>query len=648
MELYPLRAGESIEVRAFSKGSDQRKQTFVSSWEQVFEVAAEWDLDYDVYFGVAPRVPGPDGKLHGRAENVERIPVVWCDLDAKGDFTKEDRLRQIETFPPTVLVDSGGGFHAFWRLDRDLTPEQGRMVMKHLAAHFCCDDVSDPARILRVPTTRNHKYDPPRFVDIVSFSTNGPWNPEALPKGSLSLLPSTSTDREKRAQLIEQQGGIPESGTTIDGENFAGRDSTIFEYACYLRDQHKTYDEVLEACLKVNITFIPPLNENEVTGRVKSAFTREAPPLITEVIEPVPTQATTTSSNALPTSRFQTVSIHELGDPVKPVWLWEPYFLLNRLVLLDGEEGIGKGLLLCMLAAKFSKEYPFVWFTAEDDPQDDIKPRIRAALEYYGAGSLSDVNVHFVRGDPRFNAENTALFDMLEKTVEAVDARVLVFDPGRSFIGPREGQRDFSYNNEADIRPTMQRLNQLSRDTNVAIPFVHHHNKNAAAPLRYRTTGTGAWRQVVRHQVTMLWDYKSDDGVFGVQKSNIGPTGFVRPYRHEVVDDYAVIVPSDQLDPAPELEIWAQDRAKHNKTSVLVMEADDIVEQVRDWAFANLAPGEDFPNRSALMQSTGLSQEPVKVAIQVLREEKWIVRPKGRQGGGYIWDPKWQPGDGHE
>lgn len=284
MELYPLSSGESIEVRAFPTDPvGHRVQRFFPSWDDVDEAAQSLSLDYDVYFGVCPRVPGPNGSLGGHASNVARCPVLWLDLDAKGDFDKNARLTQLQDVPPSLLVDSGGGFHAFWRLTSDLPPQRARQVMKRMESHFHSDPTSDPSRILRWPGTRNYKYDPPRFVDIID-SNDRLWTPEELPQADIDEEPTPVSDRDKRALIIASQG-IPKGGAVIDGEEFAGRDAALFEYARYLRDSYRDYDDVISLCRDANQLMDPPLSDETVIGKVKSAFTHEPPPQITEVLE---------------------------------------------------------------------------------------------------------------------------------------------------------------------------------------------------------------------------------------------------------------------------------------------------------------------------------------------------------------------------
>jgi hypothetical protein len=59
--------------------------------------------------------------------------------------------------PPSAIVHSGGGYHAYWLLDkptRDLNT--ARQVLQGLARTFDGDSLS-PAQSLRLPGTANHK-----------------------------------------------------------------------------------------------------------------------------------------------------------------------------------------------------------------------------------------------------------------------------------------------------------------------------------------------------------------------------------------------------------------------------------------------------------------------------------------------------------
>lgn len=633
MELYPLLSGESIELRAFEPGSQRPLQRFLPSWDDLYEHAVRMSFDYDVYFGVAPRTPSSDGKLHGREENIKRIPALWLDLDAKGDFTKEQRLQQLHQAEPTYVVDSGHGLHAYWVLDEPVAPFQARWLMKGMARALQCDDTSDPPRILRVPGTLNHKHD--KQISVVLIGPKGQtWRFSDIPFEPAEPDASTGNgalDHALRASLIEHHG-IAKGGEAIEGQQFDGRDAALFELACFLRDSGIDKVNVLQRCKSANALMQPPLSDAEVATKVKSAFTREPAPNIVEVVEAPSQQRAIT--------KLQMISMHDLAPPVPAKWFNDPYFTANRLVLLDGEEGIGKSALCAMLAVQHSLERPFVWFTAEDDPQHDVNPRLRAAAKHYGI-SISDVHVHYVMGDPRYNADSPEPFEALEDGIRNVNACMLIFDPGRSFLGPREGQRDFSHNNEADVRPTLQRLSRMAVNLGIGAVFGHHWNKQAAAPLRYRTTGTGAYRQVVRHQVSLIWDHNIEDGVIGVNKSNIAPTnGTVRNYHLEIVDDQPVFVIGEP-DSASTLDLWASERSRAARKAITVIEPSEVVERLRDWAFTVLKPGDRWPTRDEIVNAGTMSQAEAKMAVPILKQEDWIVR----EGKTFVWKPAWTPED---
>jgi hypothetical protein len=143
------------------------RRKFFASTEATAREAVSLARFCDVYFGVAPR-RGSDGTRAG----VRRLAALWADLDAKDEHTVDSRLRQLQTLtcPPSILVLTGGGCHAYWLLKNPVDGlerlEQAEAVMRRLGQGLGGDPVWDRARILRVPGTFNHKYDAPRPVDL--------------------------------------------------------------------------------------------------------------------------------------------------------------------------------------------------------------------------------------------------------------------------------------------------------------------------------------------------------------------------------------------------------------------------------------------------------------------------------------------------
>ncbi len=128
----------------------------------------------DVYFGLG--ISPQDYGLHKRckAEDVVGVTCLWMDVDyVTGSHQKKNlppaptEAREIvfqEPYP-TYLVSTGGGFHAYWLLDSFYDQEElGDFVKKwqdliRLRSGYDLDATHDFSRVLRVPGTRNTKYD---------------------------------------------------------------------------------------------------------------------------------------------------------------------------------------------------------------------------------------------------------------------------------------------------------------------------------------------------------------------------------------------------------------------------------------------------------------------------------------------------------
>ncbi len=128
---------------------------------------------HNVYFGVCTRTGGGS-----KREDVQEAPAVWCDLDFKG-MELVEAAKAIRGFPlpPSLIVATGGGWHLYWKLKEPaLVEEFSRIesINRGLAKALGGDPAStDIARILRVPGTLNHKYDPPRTVTVIDQSSAG-------------------------------------------------------------------------------------------------------------------------------------------------------------------------------------------------------------------------------------------------------------------------------------------------------------------------------------------------------------------------------------------------------------------------------------------------------------------------------------------
>jgi len=125
------------------------------------------DTSWDVYFGVLPRL-----RMQGKAEDcVTETHVLWADVDAKNTGGKGPALQGLAGLltVPSIIVDSGHGYHGYWLLRDKVPVTQAQEAMRGLAREVRGDSVWDAPRIMRLPGTQNYKDDPPLPVRVVFF-----------------------------------------------------------------------------------------------------------------------------------------------------------------------------------------------------------------------------------------------------------------------------------------------------------------------------------------------------------------------------------------------------------------------------------------------------------------------------------------------
>ena len=192
----------------FATGSftDQRSQADCQSKRALY-------LDIDC---------GP-GKLYGSKHEAVRELFEFCD----GHFVR-----------PNILVDSGGGIHAYWTFTREISRDSWvplATALKDLCEthQFGADPTvtADAARILRIPGTFNQKGEVPREVKIIHATTKE-FDPSTLSKilspgtsGSLAALGSMAAEEDTAfigdgntpffaAKIIERCGVLKHSYET--------------------------------------------------------------------------------------------------------------------------------------------------------------------------------------------------------------------------------------------------------------------------------------------------------------------------------------------------------------------------------------------------------------------------------------------------
>lgn len=162
--------GECIEIRcldASTSPAGRGPRRFFDNHAQALKFAFANKARWDVFFGVGWRRCPVTGDVRTcrcskkGAEHVSRLTATFVDLDVGKAGDSLDAIISTvsaHTPPPSLAVSSGRGAHAYWLLDEPTDDvERVRSINQRLRDQFGGDNAVDPARILRLAGTLNHK-----------------------------------------------------------------------------------------------------------------------------------------------------------------------------------------------------------------------------------------------------------------------------------------------------------------------------------------------------------------------------------------------------------------------------------------------------------------------------------------------------------
>jgi hypothetical protein len=133
--------------------------------------------------------------------------------DTESYIPKKDAVRELFSFcderfvRPNILVDSGGGIHAYWTFTHEISTESW-LEMAEALKHLCevyglaADPTvtADAARILRIPGTYNIKEDTPRQVRVIHATTK-----EFKPKRLRKILGTVKSKSLSKLGALAQE-----------------------------------------------------------------------------------------------------------------------------------------------------------------------------------------------------------------------------------------------------------------------------------------------------------------------------------------------------------------------------------------------------------------------------------------------------------
>lgn len=237
---------------------------------------------YNIYF--FPNHPSRDVYAEGvkylNGKNIDVFNFVFVDMDLKdGKYkTKDDFLHVLLQFPlkPTLVVDSGNGVHAYWRVT-DL--ERSAYVITSLALinHFKTDpSIWTVLQLMRVPQYYNTK----RYKDYVQarileeHSSGASYSIKDFPQEIYQLDEKTITKAQNHVNRLEGKVEI-DFGKEVNVDEIPDKFVDLMlqnpEIANIFRDPKGTVGDRSSADMKLaNILFNRGFNVNEALAVISN------------------------------------------------------------------------------------------------------------------------------------------------------------------------------------------------------------------------------------------------------------------------------------------------------------------------------------------------------------------------------------------
>ncbi len=263
---------ETGEVRSFWAQPNNPKQC-----EAIFKQADTLNAEgYGVYFAPCLR-----REKKGSAASAALVPVLWVDVDCDGDLIQRDKaLAKLHAFEPapSVIVDSGGGWHGYWLMDTPFlleNDEDKQRVAHILHGLFRVLDgdeayVKSVASVMRLPDSINTKPERGGMVQVVD------WHPDRrYALSSFDWLVVKPQSNGHTAMFSTSSNGQlpPRTGQYLaSGAANGNRNNELFAAACQLRDAGYSQSDAERELIGRHVA--NGSSEREALATIKSVYSR--------------------------------------------------------------------------------------------------------------------------------------------------------------------------------------------------------------------------------------------------------------------------------------------------------------------------------------------------------------------------------------
>jgi len=480
------------------------------------------------YFGANPRRE----KGVSQAEGVKLARCLFADFD--GGVILEDAYARIKAagLPwPTAILESGGGVHAWWRLDQPMTDaEAWHLRMKAIASALGSDQsVCDWPRIMRLPGFINWKHEQRPLAVLKDCDAT-------------RIYPLARFSKTATQSVVVQHKSMSDLSRRFLEEGFAlaaGRRQTMFTVACDLAARGwgvaEATNMIMERMRRVGLrqddlddcprqianawkrTRLPVLGPADEAQPVSDAVDEVPTPTLVDAIQSWHEQEET------PAIATGMESLNRLFDGGLP---------LGQMTAIAAAPGVGKSALALQLALQCLEsmdDLVAAWCLGE---MTRAALAARAITNWGGRDrglTLQDV-IH-KSGDSQDLAANLAnkigsrlklieaplVIDKIERACAKDGVRLLVVD----YLQLVRSTRAFT-DKTGEINEVLLKLREITTTRNIATLLVTNIAKGVDHNTEIGNIGKGS------NQI----DFDVDNFLFGERTDEVGPDGEVRVRWH--------------------------------------------------------------------------------------------------------------------
>lgn len=237
----------------------------------------------------------------GSADSAVLVPALWADIDCDDDPQQRSAaLETLYTFepPPSIIVDSGGGWHVYWLLDEpfmlddDAARQQITAILHGLFAAVGGDTdyARSVASMMRLPGSANTK--PERGGVVAAITEFHPDRRYALAAFEwLAVRPGGSNGKTGIVQSGNGHAPLPQvtRDYLASGAPHKHRNNALFDAACQFRDAGYTQHEAEAHLISRHVADgnggeNPAAREREARATITSAYSQNARDPIAESV----------------------------------------------------------------------------------------------------------------------------------------------------------------------------------------------------------------------------------------------------------------------------------------------------------------------------------------------------------------------------